>query len=283
MDIRQLINEKLAFLREKGVSSSRLELKILLAFVLKKTTDELYLYKLPLSDAQIKKFDRLVALRAEHYPVDKIVGRKGFYKYEFEISKDVLSPRADTEIMVEKAVNIIRENNFTSILEFGVGSGCIILSLLADTKNTTGVGIDISSKALKIAENNAISLGVRERINLLKASWFDDNISEKIGQDFDIILSNPPYIPSDEINTLELEVKNFDPLMALDGGKDGLRDYRLICPIANKLLKKGGIILLEVGEGQAEKVKEIGEANVLSYQETLRDLNGIERCIILKK
>lgn len=283
MDIRQLINEKLAFLREKGVSSSRLELKILLAFVLKKTTDELYLYKLPLSDAQIKEFDRLVALRAEHYPVDKIVGRKGFYKYEFEVSKDVLSPRADTEIMVEKAINMIRENNFNSILEFGVGSGCIILSLLADTKNTIGVGIDISSKALQIAENNARLLDVKERINLLQASWFDDNILEKIGQDFDIIISNPPYIPSDEINALELEVKNFDPLTALDGGKDGLRDYRRICLLANKILKKGGILLFEVGEGEAERVKEIGEVNGLSYQETLRDLNDIKRCIIFKK
>ena len=283
MDIKQLIDEKLAFLSKKGVSSSRLELRILLAFVLKKTPDELYLYKLPLSDKQIKEFDRLVALRSEHYPVDKIIGRKGFYKYEFEVSKDVLSPRSDTEIMVEKAISLIRENNFTSILEFGVGSGCIILSLLADTENTTGVGIDISSKALKVAENNAISLGVRKRINLFQASWFDDNILEKIGQSFDIILSNPPYIPSDEINTLELEVKNFDPLTALDGGKDGLRDYRRICPIAHKLLKKGGILLFEVGEGQAERVKEIGEANGLSYQETLKDLNDIRRCIILKK
>lgn len=283
MDIRQLIDEKLAILKNNGIASSKFELRILLGEVLGISPAEVYCYKRPLTSEQIMTLDTMIGKRIGFCPVDKIIGHKGFYKYEFAVNNDVLSPRADTEILVEEAIKIIKDKHFNKILEFGVGSGCIILSLLADTINTYGVGVDISEKALEVAKQNASRLNVDDRISLITASWFDNDIDTKAGKEFDIIVSNPPYIPSSEIKLLDKEVKDFDPIQALDGGSDGLRDYRQICKIAKQLLKDEGYILFEFGEGQADSIREIGKLNNLICKNVLKDLNGIERCIILKK
>ena len=281
--ISDLMAESLRLLRLKGIETSRQELRLLMACALDIAPDEIYFYDKDLTENQLVKFETCSGQRAEHCPVDKIIGHRGFYKYDFEVNCHVLSPRPDTEILVEEAAKIVRQNNFTKILEFGVGSGCIILSLLADVPSLEGIGTDISEKALETARRNAQRIGVEQRIKLMLLDWFDQDILQKLGCRFDIIVSNPPYIPSGEINLLDREVKDFDPLTALDGGKDGLRDFRKISGLAGQLLKPEGYLLFEGGENQADKIADIAVGHGFNLLKKARDLNGIERCIILKK
>ena len=279
-DINRIIKLKTDFLREKGVEVSEFEVKLLLADVLGVEVGNLRFYNQRLSNLQSEKFEKMIDMRAAHKPVDKILGYKAFYKHDFIVSEDVLSPRQDTEILIEETLKVLPNNKPVKMLEFGVGSGCIIISLLDEIKNATGIGADISEKALNICKKNAERVGVANRLKLVETSWFDCQISDN---DFDLIISNPPYIPSDDIISLDDEVKNFDPLIALDGGKDGLRDYRQIAKIAYKMLKNGGFLVFEAGVNQAGDIVKIAKENGFDFCLIARDLGDIERCIILKK
>ncbi len=283
MNLNNIICKSLEHLKSKGVDSSNFEIKLLLADVLGVEIGELAFYKTELTKEQSEKFEDYIIQRSTHKPIDKILGEKGFYKHVFLVNEDVLSPRADSECLVETAINILKNKNKSKILEFGVGSGCLIISILADLKNVCGIGIDISANALKIAEKNAIRIGVSDRLTLKNGSWFDEDILNPNCEKFDLIISNPPYIVSEEIEGLDPEVKNFDPITALDGGKDGLRDYKQICKIASQALKHEGILIFEAGAGQAKDICNIAKNNALKHIKTVCDLNGIERCIILKK
>jgi release factor glutamine methyltransferase len=283
MSVSALIHEKLAFLTKAGIDSSKYELSLLLADVLHCSTSDLHFWQRPLSTEEQRLFDGYVAQRANHCPVDKILGYKGFYKYDFAVSRDVLSPRADTETLVEKALSLIPADQPFKILECGIGSGCILLSLLKERPSACGTGLDISDKALQITRQNAERLEVQNRLTLHLGSWFDTNLAAQLGTDFDLIISNPPYIKSQDIATLDPEVKNFDPLTALDGGTDGLRDYRQIAKQTGKLLKTGGILIFEAGIHQARDIVHIGQNNGLVLIDITKDLNHIDRCITLKK
>ena len=243
--------------------------------------NELNPFAVKLDDAQTEKLMQSLQDRLKHKPLCKIVGKKAFYKYDFHVDCNVLSPRPDTEILVEAAIHLGQENKLTRVLDLGTGSGCILLSVLADLPNAKGVGIDISDKALEIAQTNAEMLGVVSRVELMRASWFDDNLS--LGDKFDLIVSNPPYIKSADIATLDTEVKDYDPMLALDGGADGYRDYKKLAERIPSWIKDGGYVLLEVGIGQAEKVAQIFQEKGLSLCEIVKDLAGINRCVILKK
>lgn len=226
--------------------------------------------------AQLKNinFNELVALRQSGMPVDKIIGLRGFYKHDFIINEDVLSPRPDTECLVEAAIEFAKQSKAKNILDLGLGSGCILLSILKDVPQLYGTGVDISKKALEVAQQNITALDLSDRTNLICGSWFDLNLSEK----FDIITSNPPYIKTSEIETLEVEVKNHDPLLALDGGENGLRDYIQIAKIAANLLSENGRIFLEVGYNQAQDVIEIFKD--YKHIQTIKDLGGMQRCVV---
>lgn len=165
----------------------------------------------------------------------------------------------------------------------GTGSGCIILSLLAEFENLTGAAIDISEKALEIAKENARRLGLSNRIKFYHQSWFNEKMEQVLGERYDMIVSNPPYIATSEIDWLERDVKDHDPRLALDGGDDGYKHYRQIAKAAYGLLKQGGYILLEGGINQAEEIRKIFENENFEHKETCMDLAGIKRCIILKK
>lgn len=284
--INHVINQNLNLLQSRDIETSRFEIKVLIAHILK--TEPKYLNGTQqLSKQQIVELDKLIAQRLKHCPVDKIVGHKGFYKYDFIVNTDVLSPRSDTEIMLEQAIEILNKLEQPKILELGIGSGCIILSILADIPTSSGVGIDISEKALAIADINAEKLDIDEkRLVLLKAGWFDKDIMEKLIEyaPFDMILSNPPYIPEGEISLLDEEVKNYDPLIALNGGKDGLRDYFRINELAYNLLKPDGYLLLEAGDSlQLKKISSMAQTIGLNFVNIIKDLAETERCIILKK
>lgn len=286
MNINDFINDKLKMLLESGIDSSVFEIKLLLAHILGIEPKNIS-PNIEITEHQASLLDDMLKERCNHRPIDKIIGKKGFYKYDFAVSDDVLSPRYDTEILVERAIELLAPSQNANILELGVGSGCIILSVLADLPFVSGVGIDVSDAALAITDLNAENLKIEpERLNLLKASWFDEDIIEKLSDyaPFNMVVSNPPYIATSEIDKLDTEVKDFDPLIALDGGADGLKDYNRILQVSEKLLKPNGIIILEAGDGQQlRQIKQMAEGYKMQCLKILKDLNNIDRCIILKK
>lgn len=286
MNINDFINDRLKMLLQSGIDSSVFEIKLLLAHILGIEPKNIS-PNIEITEHQAALLDDMLKERCNHRPIDKIIGKKGFYKYDFAVSDDVLSPRYDTEILVEKTIELLAPSQNANILELGVGSGCIILSVLADLPFVSGVGIDVSDAALAITDINAENLKIEpKRLNLLKASWFDEDIIEKLSDyaPFDMVVSNPPYIATSEIDKLDTEVKDFDPLIALDGGTDGLKDYNRILQVSEKLLKPNGIIILEAGDGQQlRQIKQMAEGYKMQCLKILKDLNNIDRCIILKK
>ena len=265
------------------IEEPKLEARMMVASVLNLEENDLFFDCPELNAQQEKQLAELVQKRLKHYPLCKLLGKKGFYKYDFVVSEDVLSPRPDTEILVEAAIKYAKENQAQKILDLGTGSGCIILSVLGDIEDLSGVALDSSEKAIKIAEQNAKKLGLENRVKFVNGSWFDVNITEKLGTDFDLIVTNPPYIPTRDIQNLEEEVKAHDPMQALDGGEDGMEHYKQIAQVSKTMLKKGGQIFIEGGIGQEKQISEIFEKTGFSLVNILKDYGGINRCIILKK
>ena len=261
-----------------GIDSPRLEARMMLADVLNVDINVIGA-DISVDGEQEAEVKQMLARRMKHEPLDKILGIKEFYKSSFVVNSDVLSPRPDSEILVEEAIKIAKQNNLDKIIEFGVGSGCLILSILQDVPQMSGLGFDKSEKALEIAKQNAKRLGLESRINFEKFDYFNDETEAKTS----LIISNPPYIPTSDIDELDEEVKKYDPFMALDGGEDGYVHYRRIAEIAPLILEDGGYILLEGGIGQADMIAEIFAGKGLKPVNKVCDLSGIERCIILKK
>lgn len=272
--IQKLVAEK--------IENPRLEARLMIAEALQCRPEEVY-QNTKLTDEQQKKVEFMLEQRLKHKPLDKILGHREFYKYDFKVNEDVLSPRPDTEILLETALEILQDVTEPTILDLGCGSGCIIESLLKEIPQATGCAVDVSAKALAVARQNADSLAVSERLRFVKASWFDDDFTDVVGTKFDMIVSNPPYIPSADIETLDTEVKDYDPLLALDGGNSGYDSYERIAEVTQELLKNNGYILLEAGFGQAQKIADIFAAQEFKLLKIVSDLAGIERCVILQK
>ena len=268
-----------------GIEADGYEVRLLLGDVLGVEASALMFGEIEMDSAQEKKFHEFIEKRKQHMPIDKILGYRGFYKYDFKVNENVLTPRPDTEILVEAAIEKIEQQGKEKgkILELGVGSGCIICSVLAGFPALNGVGIDISAQALNVAKENAKRLGVGGRVDFRLGNWFDKGFLSSLGAGYDMLLSNPPYIRRKEIEELDEEVKRYDPLLALDGGEDGLDSYRQIALLAPKLVTPGGYVFLEIGEGQAEDVCQIFSKAGFVTEEIKKDLSSIERCVILKK
>jgi release factor glutamine methyltransferase len=195
----------------------------------------------------------------------------------------VLSPRPDTEILLENALKYAPKDKKIKILDLGTGSGCLLISLLKELPLAYGVAADVSESALNVAQKNAANLNVSERIKFIHADWFSPDFCSLIGNTFDIIVTNPPYIPTNDINDLDDEVRLFDPLLALDGGTDGYASYRKIASLIPLLLKSKGYIFIEAGMGQALHINDIFAGFNLQPIDIVPDLAGIDRCIILQK
>jgi len=257
---------------EAGIPSPRLEADIILKHSIPQYPN--------ISEAEEKNAENMLKRRINHEPLDKIIGKREFYKSSFKVNSAVLSPRPDTEILVESALELLPRDKELKILDMGTGSGCILLSLLKECPQILGVGLDISKEALKVAKENAKNLGLKNRVEFICQSWTDADLSLP---QFDMIVSNPPYIPSAEIETLEREVKEYDPLTALDGGTDGLNCYKDIAKILPNLLKDKAYALFEVGYNQADDVMDILKSIGLKPVKIVKDLVGIKRCVILQK
>lgn len=223
-----------------------------------------------ISDEEFEVLKSFIERRKAGEPVQYIVNKADFYGLEFFVKKGVLIPRFDTENLVEKALSFIKDGD--RILDMCTGSGCIALTLLYYKKNISAVGCDISDEALSIAKENA------ERLNL-KADFVKSDLFEKVEGKFDVIVSNPPYIETDVVITLENQVKDFEPKNALDGGADGLNFYRIIAKEAKNYLKEGGRIVFEIGYNQGESVPEILKREGYSKIIVSKDLCGNDRVV----
>lgn len=264
------------------ISSPRSEARLLIAAAVQTDADSISAAT-KLNPEQIRQLEKMVNERLSRKPLDKILGHREFYKYDFMVDEDVLSPRPDTETLVEAAAGIVKDGNIRSVIDLGTGSGCILLSLLKDFPALKGLAVDKSGSALAIAEKNAGKLGIGSRCTFLQADWFCPGFIEKTGTGFDLLVSNPPYIPSADIAGLDPEVREHDPAAALDGGPDGLDSYRAIAGLAGNLLAANGCAVIEAGIGQAGSIIEIFSGRGLEHCRTIADLPGIARCIIFRK
>lgn len=229
----------------------------------------------PLTPEQAEALKSLVARRERREPVSQILGRKGFWTLELKVTADVLTPRPETETLVERALAILPDDQPVHIVDLGAGSGAILLAILAERPLAEGLGIEISEGALDVARANAKALGLATRARFAMSNWAGGLASDA----FDLVVSNPPYIPSGDIAGLDPEVRDFEPHLALDGGQDGLDAYRALAPEVLRVLKPGGRFLLEVGLGQAAAVSELLQQAGAKAIETYRDLSGCERVV----
>jgi release factor glutamine methyltransferase len=221
-------------------------------------------------------FEALVSRRLAHEPIGYITGRKEFWSLEFEVGPGVLIPRPETETLVEEALQELPERNSGyRVLDLGTGTGCLLASFLIERPNATGWGVDSSRAALGWAQRNVTKHGLERRVELIQGYW------DAAEGALDLILSNPPYIRTDELAGLPPDVRDYEPRAALDGGRDGLSAYRAIAPVLGRHLDSDGLALLEIGAGQHHLVGEIMAAQGLRVVRTVADLAGIPRCVVV--
>jgi len=259
------------------IPEARREARLLLALVLE--AEPLALLMAPERGVAAAEWARAAAAlhrRCAGEPLSRIAGRRGFWSLELAISPAVLDPRPETELLVEQVLaHLARRTEPLRLLDLGTGSGCLLLALLAELPGAVGLGVDRSTAALAMARANAAATGLAGR-----ALWAAGTWAAAVAGGFDAVVGNPPYIPSGVLATLERSVRAHDPVLALDGGPDGLAPYRVIVPALPRLLKSGGIACLEVGQGQAEIVAAIGRGCGLSATSQF-DLAGIQRSVSL--
>lgn len=279
MFLKELYINSINLLKDKGVLTANLDVKILLAFLLNIDTKEIINYfNNEISNEFLNNFQKLLSRRLNREPIANIIAKKAFWDYDFIVNENVLTPRPDSETLIEAVLeNYKDKDQKLNILDLGTGSGCLILTLLSIYQNSQGLAIDISDKALEIAKQNAKLLNIN-RIKFLKNNW-NDNINKK----FDIIISNPPYIPKKEIEILEPEVNKYNPLLALDGGNDGLDCYKYLAKNLQKNCKENTKIFLEIGKNQENNIIEIFKNNKFELLKMYKDINGIIRILELKK
>jgi release factor glutamine methyltransferase len=276
---RGALKEAVLLMKTAGLDTPVLDARLIVQHALGIGWDTLYLKEdQPLSEDERARLESELARRVAHEPVSRIVGRRHFWTLDLAVSPDTLDPRADTESLIETVVAAIPERSQPlKILDLGTGTGAILLALLAEYPNAAGLGVDLSEGALDVARDNAESHGLGQRASFAAGRWADG-----LAGPFDVIVSNPPYIESGELAGLAPEVREHDPVLALDGGADGLDAYRAIIPAIPSLLSPGGFAVLEIGAGQADAVTRIARENGLSPNGRRADLGGIERALSFK-
>ena len=279
MNLISAINKANQKLKKQGITSSRLDCEILMSAVIGKEKEDIILNPNEfISETKMKIFDDLIDERAKKKPVAYLTGIKEFWKYQFYVTKDVLIPRPETEIIIEQALILTKNKKNLIFLDIGVGSGCIILSLLKEKANFLGTGIDVSKESLRICKINSDKLGVSNRIKLFKSDIDNFNFGK-----YDLIVSNPPYINNFELKCLDDDVIGYEPIKALDGGVEGLSQIKKVIRKSSKLIKKNGTLILEIGFGQKNKVLSLLKDNEFYINGIIKDLSNKDRCIISTK
>ena len=279
MNIHSAIIEGANILKEKCINSAQLDSEILLAKVISQDRKYVILNKdEDLNEENLRYFQKLINKRSLRKPIAHLTNKKYFWRYEFFVTQDTLIPRPDTELIVEQILKITKFKRKMNILDIGVGSGCILLSILKERKNFYGVGVDISKKCLNISKINAKNLKVDTR-----ARFFKTDVDKFALGKYDLVVSNPPYINKHSLKYLEKDVVNFEPNLALDGGLDGLSEIRKVIKKSSELIKKKGKFVLEIGFDQKNRVKAILKKEGFYINKTIKDYGNNDRCIISTK
>jgi len=267
-----------ASLKNAGIDNAAFEARLLLSETMGVPAPSLIAYperSVPDPDA----FGRVIERRARREPVAQIVGRREFWGLPFEVTADTLDPRPDSETVVAAVLEAqSNRGRALQILDLGTGTGCLLLSLLSELPGATGLGVDRSRAALTVARRNAERLGLAERARFLESDW-----TGAVAGQFDVVVANPPYIPSADIEKLQPEVASYEPRRALDGGPDGLEAYRSLLSDIDRVMKPGAIVALEVGDGQAAAVGALLDGRDLEPGEYQKDLSGRVRCVLAKR
>ena len=275
MNTLDLLNKGSKQLKYKGIKSSQIDSEILLSNILGKSRENILInLDKKIGSDDIIKFNDFIERRSLKEPIAYILKEKEFWSKNFVVNKSTVIPRPDTEIMVEKLSKIYYGKKIF-ILDIGTGSGCILISLLSELKNSIGIGVDISTKALKIAKINALKHEVDHKLRFEKKCF-----SKIFNKKFDLIVSNPPYINQRKINKLDDDIKKFEPLIALNGGNDGLDVITKVIYKAKEILKIKGTLALEIGNEQLIKVSKILRNNNFKIIENIKDYNENTRCLI---
>ena len=279
MNIQLAIQHGTNILTDKRINTAKLDAEILMAKTLKKDRKFIILNNnKDLEDKNLEYFNKLIKERASYKPIAYLINKKFFWNNEFFVNKNTLIPRPDTEIIVEQVLKLTKQKNMMKMLDIGVGSGCILLSILKERKNFYGTGIDISKNALDICKINAKRLKVDGRTKFYKS-----DIDKFMEANYDLVISNPPYIKSCELKYLESDVIKFEPKLALDGGVDGLSEIRKVIKKSSELIKKNGKFVLEIGFNQKNKVVKLLKEKGFYINCTLKDLALNDRCIVSTK
>ena len=279
MNFENALFEANKILSEKNIKSFKLDSEILLSDVIKKDRKFIILnLDKSLSNLNYKKFKNLIFQRSAGRPIAYLIGKKDFWKYEFKISENVLIPRPDTEILIEEVLRIFRYKKKLNILEIGIGSGCILLSILNEKNDFHGVGIDISKKCIELSKLNALKFGLNNRVK-----FFKSDVDNFLYGKYDLIISNPPYIKRHNLKYLECDVAKYEPKLALDGGIDGLSEIVKVIDKSSNLVKKGGKLILEINFDQGNMVKNILMKNGFYINKVLKDFGKKNRCIVSTK
>ena len=280
MTVGDLLKDAAARLAEAGIDGAAREARLLLQAANDVPLAAQMAYPEREIDATaLARFQTLVARRAQREPMAHILGRREFWSLPFKVTADTLDPRPDSETLVQAVLGEVKDRSGPlRLLDFGTGTGCLLLALLHELGNATGLGIDLSRAALAVAEENARALGLESRASFRHGDW---EVAADPG--FDVIVSNPPYVATGDIAALQPEVARFEPRLALDGGPDGLAAYRRLMPAVARLLGQGALAAFEIGAGQGDSVIRIGRSAGLRHIATAADLSGVARCVMFRK
>ena len=279
MNIDSAIQKAYFDLKQKNIKSALLDSEILMSKVLKVNRGEVALNSERLmSDKDYRYFRKLISKRLRNMPIAYLTGKKSFWKYEFLINDKVLIPRPDSELIIEQVLKIYKNRRNINFLEIGVGSGCIILSILKEKRSFLGKGIDLSEHCIGISKKNAINLGVNNRLRLYKSDI--DNFSS--GK-YDLIISNPPYVKRIDLNKLDKDIIDYEPKLALDGGLDGLSKIRKVIKKSSELIKLNGKLIIEIAHDQKKMVVKVLRDNGFFVNAVIKDLGKNDRCIVSTK
>ncbi len=279
MNLEHALNQATKFLIRNNIKSPILDSEILMSKAINRSK-KFIITNLgsTVEKNALRNFKRFVFQRARGKPVSYITGTKEFWKFQFKIINGILIPRPDTEIIIEKVLEITKFKKKLKILDIGVGSGCILLSILKERKNFNGIGIDLSKKCIDLSRLNALNLQINNRVKFYKSDIDNFNIGK-----YDLIVSNPPYINQFDLKNLDKDIKNFEPKLALNGGLDGLSEIRKVINKSSELIRLNGKLVIEIGFDQKEKVKKILTSKGFYINKTIKDYANNDRCIISTK